>query len=167
MLALHTTAGLLALLTGVLVAVLPKGTALHRNIGWSYGGSMYMLCLSSLFVPADIIPFFDIGGITYGIFHVFAVWGTLQLSVGLLMMVWHKRFTEPVKWHLYHMQWSFVGLIMATNSHFFRYAVPLTADLLSVSPSWAFGVMGLLLWGVPVVVGTVVIERAKSRYILC
>jgi hypothetical protein len=79
-------------------------------------------------------------------------------------MIWHERFVEPIKWHLYHMQWSFVGLIMATNSHFFRYAVPLTADLLSLPTGWAFGITGVLLWGVPVVVGTIIIERAKTRY---
>lgn len=92
------------------------------------------------------------------------MWGTLQLSTGLVIMIWHERFVEPIKWHLYHMQWSFVGLIMATNSHFFRYAVPLTADLLSLPTGWAFGITGVLLWGVPVVVGTIIIERAKTRY---
>jgi uncharacterized membrane protein len=164
MLALHTAAGIASLLTGAVVAARTKGTALHRTIGRIYAVSMLTLCLSSLVISADLVPFFTVGGITYGIFHVFAVWGTLQLIAGLVPMIWRSRFADPLMWHLYNMQWSFVGLIMATNSHFFRYVAPWIGQTLELSMGWTLGVTGVLLWGVPCIVGTVVIERSKTAH---
>jgi hypothetical protein len=38
-------------------------------------------------VPADLLVFAEVGGMTYGIVHLFAVWGVGQLSVGLWVMV--------------------------------------------------------------------------------
>lgn len=64
MLAFHTASGILALVTGTAIAFSQKGTTLHRKVGWVYAGSMYGLCLSSLLISADILPFFTIGDIT-------------------------------------------------------------------------------------------------------
>jgi hypothetical protein len=79
-------------------------------------------------------------------------------------MVGRARFEEPVKWHLYHMLWSFVGLVMATGSHFFRYVAPWLMEVFGLGVGWGLGLTGVLLWGVPAVVGTVAIERAKAHF---
>jgi hypothetical protein len=62
------------------------------------------------------------------------------------------------------MLWSFVGLVMATNSHFFRYAVPLVHEVGLFSIGASFGLTGFVLWGVPAIVGTIWIERLKAQY---
>jgi hypothetical protein len=125
---------------------------------------MYSLCLSSFFISADILSFVEIAGMHYGIFHVFALWGTIQLSVGLYIMIRRHAFSEPLEWHMYNMLWSVVGLVMATNSHLFRYVSPWITSQMGLSIGWGIGLTGLLLWGVPVVVGTVWIERLRPRY---
>jgi uncharacterized membrane protein len=164
MLIFHTVSGVAALIAGLATCVMTKGTRLHRRVGWLYSVSMYSLCLSSFFISADILSFVEIAGMHYGIFHVFALWGTIQLSAGLYIMIRRDAFSEPMEWHMYNMLWSVVGLIMATNSHLFGYVSPWITSQMGLSIGWGIGITGLLLWGVPVVVGTVWIERLRPRY---
>jgi len=46
----HVAAALTALLAGLAVAALPKGTALHRRIGWIFVPAMALVALTSLFI---------------------------------------------------------------------------------------------------------------------
>jgi uncharacterized membrane protein len=165
MLLLHTVSGILALIFGLATCVLVKGTPLHRRVGWIYSGSMYTLCLSSFLISADILTFVEVAGMHYGIFHVFALWGTLQLSVGLYVMIRRAEIDNAVHWHLYNMLWSVVGLVMATNSHLFRYVAPWITQQLQVPMGWGIGITGVLLWGVPATIGTIWIERIRPRYL--
>jgi len=164
MLTFHTVSGVAALLAGLATCVMTKGTRLHRRIGWLYSVSMYSLCLSSFFISADILSFIEVAGMHYGIFHVFALWGTIQLSVGLYIMIRRDAFTDALEWHLYNMLWSVVGLVMATNSHLFGSVSPWITSQTGLSMGWGIGLTGLLLWGVPLVVGIVWIERLRPRY---
>ncbi|PEN11298.1 hypothetical protein CRI94_16030 [Longibacter salinarum] len=164
MLVFHTVSGVAALLLGIATCVLSKGTTLHKRVGWMYGASMYSLCLSSLFIPADILTFARVGGLDYGIFHVFAFWGMIQLSVGLYIMIRREAFDHPVEWHLYNMLWSVVGLIMATNSHLFQYIGPWVTGYFGVSVGWSVAITGLVLWGLPATIGAIWIERLRPVY---
>jgi len=164
MLTFHTVSGVAALLAGLATCVMTKGTRLHRRIGWLYSVSMYSLCLSSFFISADILSFIEIAGMHYGIFHVFALCGTIQLSLGLYIMIRRHAFSEPLEWHLYNMLWSVVGLGMATNSHLFGAVSPWITSPTGLSMGWGIGLTGLLLWGVSLVVGIVWIERLRPRY---
>jgi uncharacterized membrane protein len=165
MLTFHTVSGVAALLAGLATCVMTKGTRLHRRIGWLYSVAMYSLCLSSFFISADILSFIEVAGMHYGIFHVFALWGTLQLSVGLYVMIRRAEIDNAVHWHLYNMLWSVVGLVMATNSHLFRYVAPWITQQLQVPMGWGIGITGVLLWGVPATIGTIWIERIRPRYL--
>lgn len=160
MLAFHTASGLLALATGLGVLLMHKGTPRHRLIGGVYTAAMIALCGSSFFVEGDILPLVG----RFGIFHAFALFGLAELVAGISVALFRSRFGDWYAWHLYFMLWSFVGLVMATGSHFFRYVVPFFHEQVGLSLFASFGAAGLLLWGMPAVVGTVWIERLKAFY---
>ncbi len=47
---LHTGCAVVALLTGAMVLLRPKGTAAHRRLGWAYAGSMLGLNVTALLI---------------------------------------------------------------------------------------------------------------------
>lgn len=49
----HVRAALVALIAGIAVMALRKGTKLHRNIGWIFVPAMAIVALSSLFIMRD------------------------------------------------------------------------------------------------------------------
>ena len=50
---IHVGAALVALIAGVAVLALRKGTKLHRSIGWVFVPAMAIVALSSLFITRD------------------------------------------------------------------------------------------------------------------
>lgn len=158
MLTVHTILGLAALGTGAAIVVLPKGTRMHRWLGRSYAVAMVGLCLSAFALPAQILPLVG----DYGVFHAFALFGLGHLAVGLAPILWHGNVRNWMQHHLYFMLWSFVGLLMATNSHVYPHVGAFLVETLGMDPIWAMIGTGVVLWGVPVVVGTVLIERKKA-----
>src|SRR6185312_1006422 len=76
MIAFHVSTASLALIVGALVFLLPKGTELHRKIGYGYVGLMSLSSVSAFFLHG-----FN-GG--WSFFHVLAVWTLLTLVLGLL-----------------------------------------------------------------------------------
>ena len=50
---LHVVAALAALLAGIAVMALRKGTPMHRRIGWVFVPAMAVVALSSLFIMRD------------------------------------------------------------------------------------------------------------------
>jgi uncharacterized membrane protein len=48
----HSWNGVIALLTGLFVLLLPKGTALHRRAGYLYVAAMVLLCVVSFRIHA-------------------------------------------------------------------------------------------------------------------
>ncbi len=49
----HVTAALAAVLAGLAVAALPKGTILHQRIGWLFVPAMAVVALTSLFITRN------------------------------------------------------------------------------------------------------------------
>lgn len=73
---LHGLAALMALLSGAYVLAMPKGTARHRSLGYTYVGAMVVANLSALAIyHFDILRFrpFTAGAGNFGLFHWEAV----------------------------------------------------------------------------------------------
>jgi uncharacterized membrane protein len=157
----HTVNGVIALLTGLLVLLLPKGTVLHRSGGYVYVASMVLLCVAS-FRIRDSTPFFH----GLGMFHVMALVSLGTLIAGLLPMLRRPRSPNAYRLHFRFMAWSYIGLVMATNSHMVR---PLFLWLRDGSGSVALALLLTVLfaWVLPPVVGKVLITRgeAGSRFL--
>ncbi len=156
MVAFHTAAGIVALLTGLFIVFSPKGTAPHKMAGKVYVLGMYAVCLTSFWISG----LFD----GYGIFHVIAVVGMVYLTIGLVPMVAKRRFRRWYPMHFYMMLWSFVGLVMALDGHFSLPVYRLLHSTLGLSRGAASAVGIALLWGVPLVVGHLMIDRKMRDF---
>jgi uncharacterized membrane protein len=77
LIAAHTAAAVVALLIGAVMMALPKGTAVHRALGWGWVVLMASVALVS----------FGIHGEHYSWIHGLSVFTLLMLTLG----VWHAR----------------------------------------------------------------------------
>jgi uncharacterized membrane protein len=101
---LHALIGILALLLGLAVIVLRKGTRLHRKVGFAYVMAMAAL-------NATALRIFDLTG-RFGGFHIAAMISLATIISGYLPVV----FRRPREWMAVHgifMGWSYVGLVAA------------------------------------------------------
>ena len=103
----HFLAGLAALVLGLLVFLLPKGTRVHRAAGTAYVAAMLVVCLSAFGIYA-------ING-RPGVFHVLAAVSLTSLTLGMLNLRRWRRTREPARLaaHYQHMAYSYLGLFMA------------------------------------------------------
>lgn len=154
MIVFHTITGLLSLLSGLGILLLPKATRQHKLIGKIYVVSMYSLCLSS-FAIQDTTPYFR----GLGAFHLIAAIGTVYLTIGMIPLLFRSRMRNWWGIHFYCMLWSYVGLIMALNSHFFRPVLFFFVENFDLSRRAASLVSMAVLWGVPLVIGNIIINR--------
>lgn len=155
----HTITGLLSLFAGLALVVLPKGARPHKSIGKIYVVSMYALCLTS-FAITDTTPYFR----GYGIFHLIAAVGVVYLTIGMIPLLLRRRLRDWFAVHFYCMLWSYVGLIMALNAHFFPNVLYFLSENLGLSRR-AGSIIGMaLLWGVPLLIGNVLINRKMPQY---
>lgn len=97
----HVLTVLAALLLGPVQFVLPKGTALHRAIGWVWVGSMLVTAVTSLFIR-EINP----GG--FSPIHIFSAYTFVSLPLG----VWLARRGD-VRAHRGVMTGLYIGLVIA------------------------------------------------------
>jgi len=146
MIAFHTAIGCLALLAGLFVFLFNKGTRLHKTIGWVYVISMYLLCLTSFFI------FKLFGG--FGVFHVMAIVSTVTMTSGFIPVLFRRKLKGWFIGHYKGMLFSYMGLVMATNSHFFKY----------LQPTVGFVVAGIILWGIPALIGNIWINHKTKFY---
>lgn len=147
----HTALGTLALASGAVVLLRPKGGRPHRVTGRVYVGAMVVLCLAS-FGLADSTPFFR----GFGGFHVAAVVSLVTVSAGA-WTAWRRR-AGWLSGHLQWMAWSYIGLVMATGGHFAR-PVFLAFRGAGVPDGAAVGLSLFVLWGLPPLVGSRLIKR--------
>jgi hypothetical protein len=65
-----------------------------------------------------------------------------------------RRRHDPgwLEHHYFWMGFAYIGLVMATGSHFFAYV-----------PQWPFWVGALAFWGLPFLLGTLLIYRQRRQ----
>ena len=158
MIALHTTNGIICLVTGMLIIFLTKGTPLHRRVGWIYVVSIYMLCLVSFSIK-DTTPFFR----GLGMFHVMSLASMATVSAGFIPVLRRKTQKNWYSKHFDYMLWSYVGLIMAFNSHFIRNTFVVLRPMTS-SSGISIALTLILLLGVPFLIGSLTIPRKVKLF---
>ena len=142
MLIFHTVTAILALLAGFPIFFSEKGTRFHKRWGKVYVGSMLAMCMSSFWLTSTT-PFTQ----GFDVFHVMALVSLVTLIVGVVPLFFRYRFAGWWEMHYFFMLYSYVGLVMALGSHFFK--------VLSGLPlNWR----AALLWGLPFIVGTILIH---------
>ncbi len=102
---IHLIAGILALILGLAVLLMQKGTQAHRRVGYAYALSMAVLIISSF----GIYRLFG----RFGVFHVFSLVSTFSLVAGLLPMFRKIRKPSHYETHFKRMYFSVVGLYAA------------------------------------------------------
>jgi uncharacterized membrane protein len=155
----HTVNGLIALASGLVVILLRKGTRLHRRAGYVYVASMCVLCLAS-FGIRDTTPFFR----GLGAFHVMAVASLTTVLLGLRPAVFRRKYKNWYEHHFSFMLWSYVGLVMAFNSHFFRGVFLFFGKQLGLGAGAGVALSVLALWGLPPALGVLLINRRAPLY---
>ena len=100
----HGLLGFLALLLGLVVILLPKGTRRHRKVGFAYVIAMVALNLTALWI-------FDLTG-RFGPFHVAAIISLVTIIAGWLPAA-YRRPREWMALHGIFMGWAYVGLVAA------------------------------------------------------
>lgn len=128
----------MALLAGAWNLLHLKGTPAHRRVGWVYAVAMYMLVFTSLFI-------FEVFG-RFGPFHVLALVSGVTLTLAVYFPIRRKHYRDWREHHYFWIAYSYVGLVMATGSHFFDYF-----------PRWHYALRAGLFWIVPAVIGTILI----------
>ena len=159
MIIFHTINGSIALITGLAIILLNKGSRLHRIIGYIYVASMYVLCFAS-FTIQDTTPFFR----GFGMFHVMALVSVGTVSAGLIPALYRRRFDNWYQRHYSFMLWSYVGLIMAFNSHFFRQVFVFFGNEVGLGKALGLIISILILWVLPPVFGRILINRKGAFY---
>lgn len=149
----HTICGIIALVSGLVVIGLTKGTKLHVSIGRVYGLSMLILCLTSFFI-------YELFGGFNG-FHIMSIISLLSVMGG----VWQAWFKKKgwLRGHYMFMSFSYLGLIMATGSHFFKHLGFALAQL-GIPHITVLILCVLILWVIPFVIGRILIYRNWPKF---
>ena len=103
--AVHTALALAAIVLGIAVVAMEKGTAAHRRVGMAYFAAMVMVNVTALMIY-DLFP-------RWGPFHTLAAVSLTTTCAGVVP-VWLQR--PRGRWlqiHARFMSWSFAGLIGA------------------------------------------------------
>lgn len=101
----HLIAGCSALVFGLAMLLMKKGTPTHRKIGYVYVVSMAVLIISSF----GIYRLFG----KFGLFHALSLVSTFSLVAGMLPMFKKTRTARDYESHFSRMYFSVVGLYAA------------------------------------------------------
>lgn len=101
----HTGAAVVALVAGAVVLLQPKGTRVHRRIGWTYVVSMVTLNVTALLI-------YRLFGM-FGPFHVAALASLATLTAGVVTVVRRRPAHNWVEHHYFWMAYSYLGLVAA------------------------------------------------------
>lgn len=102
---LHIGAALTAMVLGILVLCMRKGTLRHRRMGYGY-----LTCM--LAVNASAFCLYKLFGF-FGPFHVAAVVSLLTVLAGMRVALRRDRTPGWLVTHLTYMYWSVIGLYAA------------------------------------------------------
>jgi uncharacterized membrane protein len=104
--AAHVAAALAALVFGMLVLAMQKGTQLHRAMGMAYATAMLALSISALMI-------YRISG-HFGPFHALALLSLATIVVGVTVAV--RRRPGWLSRHYQMMNFSYLGLLSAATT---------------------------------------------------
>lgn len=107
---IHLFVSIIALITGLSVLVMTKGTKRHKLIGYIYAISMILLNLTAFMI-------YKLFG-KFGIFHWCAIASCLTLFAGLYPVLTKKSKNYLLK-HFNFMYWSVIGLYAALMAEVF------------------------------------------------
>lgn len=105
---IHLSAAFVALFTGAVVLIAPKGTRLHKRVGYLYCASMVVVCGTALGI-------YRLTG-SFMLFHVLAIVGFVTLVAGMAPILLRHRFPDLAAFHLWFMYYSVLGLYAAFAS---------------------------------------------------
>jgi uncharacterized membrane protein len=137
--AAHVVAALSALLAGVAVVFLPKGTRTHRVIGTAYVLALVLVNVAALSLHLESV---------FGVFHWLAVASLVTLVVGLSPLLLGLRSPRVIATHAFCMTWSYVGLAAAGCG---QLAVAVGSDRAAWVVPWVIGAVlsigGVVIFG--------------------
>lgn len=112
LLQVHVCAALVAIVTGAIVFMLPKGGKRHRLWAYVYVTAMVVTTGVVIFVPATVLEFGDSG---WGFFHLFILVGGISSLIGIFALVKWNRTRDPawLRNHQMRFAFSYAGLLMA------------------------------------------------------
>lgn len=105
---IHVGFGMLALVLGLVIFRITKGTQLHRRLGYLYVASMLGLNVTALLI-------YRVFG-TFGPFHVLAVISLVTVVGGLIPAYFKQPKEKWLRRHYEGICWSYVGLLAATSA---------------------------------------------------
>jgi uncharacterized membrane protein len=100
----HVVAASSALLAGVAVLLLTKGTHTHRVIGTAYVLVLVLVNAAALSLHREN---------AFGVFHALAVASVATIAVGISPLLLGRRSPSVIATHAFCMTWSYVGLAAA------------------------------------------------------
>lgn len=103
---IHVGFGSLALVLGLIIFRMTKGTQLHRCLGYLYVASMLGLNVTALLI-------YHVFG-TFGPFHVLALISLVTVVGGLVPAYFKRPRGKWLRRHYEGICWSYVGLLAAT-----------------------------------------------------
>jgi len=105
---LHVLAASLALIVGLIVFALPKGTQRHRFFGRGYLALM-------LLVNGAALTIYEDSESGFGVFHYLALVSPATVAAGFAFVYFRRRFRHWRLMHAHTMAWSYVGLAAAAT----------------------------------------------------
>ena len=111
---IHVIACVAAIIAGGMVIMRPKGTAVHRALGFVYVGATFAYCGSAFFMYPST------GRLTP--FHLISIQNLVLVSFGIsLPRFFRRRLRTWYAWHLRLMLYSYVALVITGLRFVFPY----------------------------------------------
>lgn len=141
----HIATAFSALIFGLCVFMIRKGTRLHKQFGYAYFFNMLGLNLSALFI-------YRLTG-QLGLFHAAALASLATVLAGFVVAYLRLPNGRWLEMHYDFMNWSYAGLVAA--------AVAEATTRIPAAPFWpaVFGGSLLVFW-----IAGILITRGRSRY---
>jgi len=149
---LHLSVSIIAMLTGILVLSMKKGTKKHKQIGYVYVVEMLLVNLTAFLIYRLF------GG--YGIFHFFAIASLLTLFAGMYPIL--KRNTKNYIFrHFNYMYWSVIGLYCT----FCAEVLTRIPSYLSIQNNWLlFSILTGVSIAIVMLIATILFKRYMPKW---
>ena len=140
----HIGCAISALILGLCVLLVRKGTRIHKQLGYAYFFNMLGLNISALFI-------YQLTG-HFGPFHGAALASLLTLIAGFIPAYRRLPRERWLEFHYEFMTWSYVGLIAAGVSE--------AATRLPSTPFWPAVIVSMVA---VFLLGGILISRSRSN----